>query len=154
MSFTRFHDDPVRIKKQLEQSTYAGRYLLDTPGNGINLPFFEDAQIRLQKWGANLRTNKTNLESNLMNMNIPLNRDNQEYNKLRVNSFETNYRVEKPFIEESRATHPAWLYKDLEHPRWETPFINPQQNTELTFDANINSKMEIKDNFVRVNRDF
>ena len=37
MSFTRFHDDPYRIKKQLEETTYTGRYMLNTPGQGVDL---------------------------------------------------------------------------------------------------------------------
>ena len=75
MSFTRFHDDPARIKKQLEQTTFLGRYMLDCPGPGNNLPFWEDPQIRMQKWGANLRDNTVNLESDLFGMTRRLNRD-------------------------------------------------------------------------------
>ena len=29
MSFTRFHDDEARIKKQLQEQTYEGRYMLN-----------------------------------------------------------------------------------------------------------------------------
>ena len=50
MSFTRFHDDPNRIKKQVEESITGCNYMLNTPGQGIDLPFFEDPQLRLQKW--------------------------------------------------------------------------------------------------------
>ena len=63
MSFTRFHDDPNRIKKQVNESSFAGRYALNTPGQGIDLPFSEDPQMRLQRWGANLRDNTVALES-------------------------------------------------------------------------------------------
>ena len=75
MSFTRFHDDPYRIQKQLEESTHTGRYQLDTPGQGINLPFMEDPHIRLQKWGSNLRTNTTAIESDLRGLTRKLNND-------------------------------------------------------------------------------
>ena len=34
MAFTRFHDDPCRINKQLQESTGTGRYMLNVPGNG------------------------------------------------------------------------------------------------------------------------
>ena len=34
MAFTRFHDDPVRIIKELDIATYSGRYALNVPGNG------------------------------------------------------------------------------------------------------------------------
>ena len=109
----------------------------------------EDSQIRLQKWGANLRTNKTNLESNLRNLSIPLSRDLYEYNHSRVNSFEINYKSADPFVEESRATHPAWMYKDLEQTRWEEPFINPLANIEITFPHNVDTRREFKDSFIR-----
>ena len=29
MSFTRFHDDPCRIEKQLQESTGTGKYMLN-----------------------------------------------------------------------------------------------------------------------------
>ena len=41
MSFTRFHDDPSRIKKQSEELSFQGRYFLNTPGQGMDLPFEE-----------------------------------------------------------------------------------------------------------------
>ena len=65
MSFTRFHDDPERIKKQAQESSDVGRYWLNTPGQGVNIGFVEDAHIRLQGWGANLRNNTVELESDL-----------------------------------------------------------------------------------------
>ena len=37
--------------------THSGRYQLDVPGPGVKMPFQDDAQIRMQKWGANLQTN-------------------------------------------------------------------------------------------------
>ena len=63
MSFTRFHDDDLRIEKQLEQQTFIGRYQLDVPGPGATMPFQDDAQLRMQKWGANLQTNSVNLDA-------------------------------------------------------------------------------------------
>ena len=80
MSFTRFHDDPCRINKQLQESTDPGRYMLNKPGNGDQPCYFEDPYIRIQGWGANLRTNTINLESNLKGLNQPLSRDCMENN--------------------------------------------------------------------------
>ena len=47
MAFTRFHDDPARIRKALEESTYAERYFLNTPGvaGGANMPLQSDPQL-------------------------------------------------------------------------------------------------------------
>ena len=37
MAFTRFHDDPCRIQKYLEETTNIGNYGISVPGNGLNL---------------------------------------------------------------------------------------------------------------------
>ena len=54
MAFTRFNYDDSRTKKKLQESTGPGRYSLNMPGNGPTPCFFNDPQIRVQKWGANL----------------------------------------------------------------------------------------------------
>jgi hypothetical protein len=69
MSFTRFHDDPARIRKQLQQSVDPCRYQLNRPGPGLDLPFHEETQMRLQHWGANLQNNSILLESELRGLN-------------------------------------------------------------------------------------
>ena len=45
MAFTRFHDDPARIQKQLQQQTDQGRWAIDVPGNGDKPCFMLDPQI-------------------------------------------------------------------------------------------------------------
>jgi hypothetical protein len=151
MSFTRFHDDPARIQKQVEQSTYTGMYRLTTPGQGMDLPFMQEPQVRLQGWGANFDNNIVNMESDLFGLTRPLNRDLPEvndYKKYESLPGQPNYRSEDPFIQESRATNPAWMYKDLEQPRWEQPFLNPLNGIEIEFPYNIQSRIVEKDNFV------
>jgi hypothetical protein len=151
MAFTRFHDDPYRIKKQLEESSFSGRYMLDAPGPGVDVPYFEDPQIRIQKWGANLRTNTVNLESDLRGLTRHYNRDIRELNDYKTYAATTRenfYRNESPFIDESRATHPAWMYKDLEQNRWESPKLNPLNGIEKGFNENIQSRILEKDYFV------
>jgi len=151
MSFTRFHDDPNRILMQVEDSAYSGNYYLNMPGPGVNLPFIEEPQMRMQTWGANLRDNAINLESDLFGMSRRLNRDEIEvndYQKTAANAPENYYESTQPFIEESRASHPAWMYKDLEHSRWESPFLNPQNGLEMRFPSNIQTRIIEKDAFV------
>lgn len=151
MSFTRFHDDPSRIKKQLDESTFQGRYFLNTPGAGMDLPFKEDPHFRLQKWGANLHTNTVNIESDLHGLTRTLNRDlinKNNYQKSVVNSSPYKYKDELPTTEESRTSHPAWSYRDLERNRWETPYLNPQNNLERTFDHNIQTRILEKDSHI------
>jgi hypothetical protein len=150
MSFTRFYDDPSRIQKQMEISTYLGRYQLDRPGQGVNLPFSEDPHIRLQGWGANLRRNTVNLESDLRGLTRKLNRDNTDQNNYLEHSVlaeKVDYRVESPYVDESRASLPAWTFRDLEQTRWEEPFINPQAKVELPFNWNIQTRILEKDTF-------
>ena len=86
MSFTRFNDDPCRIKKQLQESTGPGRYMLNKPGWGASPCFMDDPYIRMEQWGANLQTNTINLESDLMGITRKLNKDSiQENNYLDYN---------------------------------------------------------------------
>jgi len=151
MSFTRFNYDRDRTKKSIEESSFAGKYALNTPGPGVNVPFMEDPHIRAQKWGANMMTNTVNLESDLFGLSRPINRDLLETNDYKKNKVDTSsvfYSSSQPFIEESRASHPAWMYKDLEQTRWETPFLNPQNNLEKLFQDNIQTRILEKDYFV------
>jgi hypothetical protein len=148
MSFTRFYDDDARIQQQMKEMTYVGRYQLDVPGPGAEMPFQDDTHIRMQKWGANLRTNTVNLESDLIGLSRPLQRDNIETNQYKDKKAQTSqitYATNQPFVEESRASHPAWRYRDLEHPRWEMPIINPQANLEKPFHNNIQTRILEKD---------
>ena len=55
MANTRFNYDECRTKKYLQQSTGPGRYIMNAPGNGLDPTYTDEPQIRLQKWGGNLR---------------------------------------------------------------------------------------------------
>jgi hypothetical protein len=151
MSFTRFHDDPCRINKQLQESTDPGRYMLNVPGNGDKPYYIEDPYIRIQGWGANLRTNTINLESNLMGLNQPLSRDclQNNYLKTAVDSSPISYPSCCPsFVEQSRVTHPAWTYRDLEQTNWYYPQLNPQENVCFPFQNNLSTRILEKNNYV------
>lgn len=151
MAFTRFHDDPIRIQKRLEESTFQGRYQLDRPGPGVNLPFHEDPNLRLQSWGANLHLNTVALESDLRGMTRKLNKDNSQQNDYKKYSVKTTnmaiYPTVNPFVQESRASDPAWMYRDLEQSKWESPLLDPQQNTEIPFLHNVHTRILEKDNY-------
>ena len=150
MSFTRFHDDEIRIKKQLEQQTFPGRYQLDVRGQGSSMPFQEDAHLNLQKFGANIRTNTINLESDLMGLTRPLNRDlvNQNNHAIQaVSSSAITYKNANPIVDESRTTHPAWKLRGLEQSRWEQPILDPQSNLEKKFPNNLQTRILEKDHF-------
>jgi hypothetical protein len=151
MSFTRFHDDPNRIRKQNEESTFIGRYMLNMPGPGSDLPFAEDPQLRLQRWGANLHTNTIGVENDLRGLTRKQNRDHidhNQHNKFAASSSLSHFASAKPFVEESRASHPAWIYKDLEQSRWESPWLNPLNGLEKAFEENIQTRILEKDHHI------
>ena len=151
MAFTRFKYDNCRTKKSLQQSTDPGRWILNVPGNGDKPCYMEDPQIIPQKWGANLRTNVINLESDLRGVNRHLSRDclgKDEYQKYNV----PNEAIQYPSCstlttEQSRATNPAWWYRDLAQTDTSYPFLNPQVNVAIPFQNNLSTRILEKDYF-------
>lgn len=150
--FTSFKNDDSRIKKNLEISTFLGRYMLNVPGQGLEIPFMEDPQVRMQYWGANLQTNIIDLEGELFSINRKISRDyndQDEYKKFIVDSNPIqSFSTKNPFVEESRSSHPAFVYRELENNRWEEPWINPQANIEKPFHDNIQTRILEKDNHI------
>jgi len=151
MAFSRFHDDPCRIKKQLQQSTDPGRWIINVPGNGSSPCYMEDPFIRVQKWGANLRTNTINLESELLGVNRNLSRDclgKDNYKDFNVSSEQIQYpSCNNLTTGQSRVTNPAWTYRDKEQVDWYYPPLNPQENTCVPFLNNLNTRILEKDYF-------
>jgi hypothetical protein len=151
MACTRFYYDDCRTKKQLQQSTDPGRWILNVPGNGSKPCYMSDPQIIPQKWGGNLRTNTVNLESDLRGVNRKSSRDclgKDEYKKYNV----PNQAIEYPncndlTTEQSRATNPAWWYRDLEQVDWYYPPLDPQANVCLPFQNNLSTRILEKDYF-------
>jgi hypothetical protein len=151
MAFTRFKYDPCRTTKEQQQATDPGRWILNVPGNGIDPCYMEDPHIRIQKWGANLRTNTINLESELMGVNKPISRDclgKDNYLNYNVPSKVIQYpKCSNLFTEESRAIAPAWMVRDLEQVDWYYPPLDPQENTCIPFQNNISTRILEKDYF-------
>lgn len=151
MACTRFYYDPCRTKKQLQQATGPGRWILDTPGNGAEPCYMEDPQIIIQKWGGNLRTNTINLESDLLGVNRQIGRDclgKDNYKNYNVPNEPIKYPTcNALFTEQSRAIAPAWMVRDKEQVDWYYPPLNPQENTCLSFSNNLNTRILEKDYF-------
>jgi hypothetical protein len=149
MAFTRFHDDPDVIQKKLSESVFSGIYQLNTPGNGINNPYIDDVSIRLQGWGANLHTNTIDLDSSFKGLDRKLTCDYLQYSKPKTNAY--SYSTKSFLVDETRVTHPAWLYRDLTHHRPSYLLHNPQTNLELIFKNNEPTRTLEKDSYNKNN---
>ena len=155
MSFTRIHDEPCRIKKELQQMTDIGRYMINQPGPGAEVAFVEDPHIRLQGWGANLRTNCINLESDLKGLTRPLNRDCRDINNYEENAVVSRpmgYGSSEPFVEQSRTIMPAWTLRDAEAgvtvpARWNYLHEDPQKHYTFPFCNYTNTRLGYKDQY-------
>jgi hypothetical protein len=168
MAFTRFYDDPCRIQKYLEETTNIGNYSLNVPGNGMKPVLINDPHINIQKWGANLSQNKTDLESELHCLHRKLNKDSISENNY-VDYLNTNplyspnsYSINNEEITaQSRATHPAWIYREINHFASEQAIPNnfnylhldPQENICIPFHNNISSRIVQKD-YYQLNNNF
>ena len=157
MSFTRFHDDPSRIAKQLEESTASGKYILNTPGNGEKPYYMEDPYVRMQLWGANLRTNPIEIDNDLKGLTRPLNRDclkENNYISHTANSQSVEYPSFGMMTEQPRATMPAWTLRGINTEQFSQNylFFNPQSHVETPFSTNIASRISEKDEFDKNNQ--
>jgi hypothetical protein len=146
MASTRFNSDSARVNKQLQESSGLIRYQLNAPGPGVDTPFFEDPHIRVQKWAANLGNNTTDLESDLRGINRKLGRGNVEYSSKTPASYTQSYGTQAAFVDETRASLPAWTLRDLENPRWNanTSFHDVQSKTEIPFPTKESTRIQQK----------
>lgn len=152
---TRYHYDPCRTIKQLEESTGPGRYMLNVPGvgTGANAQVVLDPMIISQKWSGNLMTNPVNIESSLLGINHPTNRDlptKDTYQHYSAKTQKVAYPINSMnWTEQSRAIAPAWQIRDIEQNLWGFPLFNPQENICLPFLNNTNTRIIEKDYFNR-----
>lgn len=156
MAFTRFNYDECRTKKILQESTGPGRYILNTPGNGCKPCFINDPQIRMQGWGANLRSvpggAPIDINSDLLGITRRLTKSckNSIFPNAGVVYSKTNrYPVCKaPITDQSRATNPSWQTVEKEINNRYPLFLNPQENVCMAFHNNLNTRNLERDNFV------
>mgnify|MGYP001207357723 FL=1 len=152
MAFTRFHDDPCRMAKQIQESTEQGSYYINVPGNGPRPMYLTNTFVIPQKWGGNLSRNYVNLESDLRGLTRNLTRDHINKNSHVENEIKQQierYPINSYQTEQSRATHPAWLYIDAEQTKNPILFLDPQENVCLPFENNLNTSLLEKDYFRR-----
>ena len=151
MAATRIYYDDCRTIKRLQQETDQGRWIMNVPGNGLTPSYIEDPHIRIQKWGANLRTNTVNLESDLLGVNRNISRDclgKDNYTSFNVPNEAIQYPSSNTLTTgQSRTTNPAWWYRDKEQVDWYYPPLNPQENICIPFLNNLNTRILEKDYF-------
>ena len=154
MSFTRFSYDECRIAKQLQESTGPGRYMLNVP---CMHPVYTDCPgIRLQKYGGNLRNvpmgHPIDIDSDLIGLTRKISRDCAQNKYPRGGAVFSN-KITPPvhnhlYKQQSRTTHPAWMYRDLEQNKMQFLFLDPQANVCKPFENNLNTRLLEKDYFV------
>jgi hypothetical protein len=96
-------------------------------------------------------TNTINLESSLFGLDRNLSRDcnpQNNYKDVNIPTSPIEYPVCSPFTDQSRVTNPAWWYRDLEQPNWDYLHLNPQENTCMSFQNNLSTRILEKDNYV------
>lgn len=155
MSFTRFRDDPDRIRKQLHQSTDVGRYVLNVPGQGDKPMYAEDPYLRAQLWAGNIMTNSVDIETELRGLSRTLSRDTPDnfHHAIRASqATRTNEMIACPTrggsaVEQSRVTHPAWMLRDIEQDNWKMLHFDPQEHVFRPFNNNLSTRILEKDNF-------
>jgi hypothetical protein len=157
MAFTRFNYDPCRTNKLLQEATGTSRYIFNKPGPGSTPSYFEDPHIRLTEWGANLMIPSSgapiDIASDLDGRTRRATRycsENKYPKSGVVNSISQTprYKTQKAFTDETRASHPAWQYRDLEQTRREYPLLNPQENICKPFNNNLSTRILEKDYYI------
>ncbi len=156
MAFTRYNYDNCRTEKKLQQSSGPGRYMLDTPGQGVDLPFINDPQIRLQRWGANLLRMKEghpiDIDSDLIGLSNNASKfdKNKKYPNNNINNKveRIDYgQINMPYTDETRATHPAWMYRGLEQSRRYPTHLDPQEHVCMKFHNNLSTRILERDKY-------
>jgi hypothetical protein len=151
MAFTRFSNDRDVIQKRLSESTFTGIYALNTPGNGLDMPYMNDPNIRLQKWGGNMLTNTLNIENDLRGTTRKLKSDCQQYNNFAPITSKKDYATSSFLIDETRASGPAWTFRDSTQYRENILPIDPQMNVAMPFENNQTTRFLEKDYYTLKN---
>ena len=88
--FTRTKDKANKIKFDLDVMSHSNNYVIEKAGNGKSLAYMKNPNIRLQRWGANVRTNMIGIEDDLRGQTRILNRDTVNENDYKKKAAITN----------------------------------------------------------------
>ena len=148
MSFTRISEDKVRVSKYLQETTDQGKYMLNTPGQGMDPYYMEDPHFRLEGWGGNLAENAIDLESDLRCLTRNLNRDEITKNTHLNHDVEKQNRqmstMNNTTTDQSRVTNPTWWHREERQHRPQHLLYNPQNHVIPDFTQNVSSRKEQK----------
>ena len=120
MASTRISNDKLRIYKHVQQSTDVGKHIINVPGNGLDVPFIEDPQVRMQLWGANRVNDTISVENSLLNIDRPLMRGCVNCPKsyyTQPDLSRMNYSQNTFAITDTSIIDPAWNLRDKEDTR-------------------------------------
>lgn len=154
MAFTRFKYDDCRTEDRIKQSSGPMRYILSVPGPGSNTNLISDPYIRLQKYGANIRNNPVDVNSDLLGLTRNLTLDCCDYKKYQVKSkpmFAQNYNYS--LTNQPRESQTLYEVKEKQHDNFDYLFWNPEvhANLMIPFENNLSSRIVEKDKYVYKN---
>ena len=159
MSFTRFHDDPSRILKTNIETTSMCNYTFNVPSNtNTSNVYIDDPHIRMQKSGGAQYSRMVDLEGQLKQMDRSNTRDFIEDQYKTKNNVDHKlrkipiYELNKSITDETRSTHPSWIYRPLQQYRPDFLFEDPQKNYLMNFENNVNTNIITKDNYRKNNK--
>jgi hypothetical protein len=100
-------------------------------------------------------TNSVDIETELRGLSRTLSRDTPDnfHHAIRASqATRTNEMIVCPTrsgsaVEQSRATHPAWMLRDVEQDNWKMLHFDPQEHVFRPFNNNLSTRIIEKDNF-------
>lgn len=149
MASTRINNDPIRIRKTLQQVKDQAQYQLNVPGNGVNMPLEMDPHIRLQKWGANFAPEFIDIENKLFTLDRKLMRGclkSQVYTPIDMSKI--NYDTYDSNVDSTTINDPSWNLRDRENNHTFEVIHESQENKHtIPFDTNLGTRIHEKDLF-------
>lgn len=151
MASTNINNDPIRIRKNLQQIKDQAQYQLNVPGNGLNMPLEMDPHLRLQKWGANFAPEFIDIENKLFTLDRRLTRGclkSQIYTP--IDYTKINYDTHDSSVKVNNLENPAWNLRDRENSYMFDIVHESQENKfNIPFDNNLGTRLHEKDLFCK-----
>lgn len=151
MNTRKLYDD-AQIGIKTEFNRDITQWILDVPGNGSAPPFVLDPHIILQKWGANLHTDATDLESSLRGYTQRLSKGDCLAAPPVHTSLIQYPTYAEPFTDEPRASEPAWQVRNIPTNYWNAPLGDPYIPITASAHTGIDTRMHMKKTYDTCNK--